>query len=468
MVFADLIFLYLFLPANLILYYISKNRTYRNAVLVVFSLFFYAWGEPIWITLLLFSATVDYIHGLIIEQQRQKIGAKLAVVSSLIINLTLLASFKYSGLIVVTVNDLFGTAFVPPSFALPIGISFYTFQTISYTIDVYRGDAQPQHNFGKFLLFVSLYHQLVAGPIVRYNEICERIEERHESWAEFSSGINRFLLGLTKKTLVANTAGKLAIPYLEGNLASLSVLGAWFGIALFALQIYYDFSGYSDMAIGLGHMFGFRHPENFRYPYISRSATEFWRRWHVSLGRFFRDYLYIPLGGNRRHMIFNLLITWFATGLWHGASWNFVLWGVYYGVLILLERLFLLNWLERLPRFVSHLYFVVIMLFGWVLFNFIRLPDAFLYMGRMLGLGGAPLCDLSVLIDISSNGMWFSLSVLFSLPVTVLLECIWERLPTAHQSQLGWVRPVFNVLLLITGTALLVGQSYNPFMYFRF
>ncbi|MEA5134795.1 MAG: MBOAT family O-acyltransferase [Candidatus Fimivivens sp.] len=468
MVFADLIFLYLFLPANLILYYISKNRTYRNLVLVLFSLFFYAWGEPIWIVLLLFSATVDYIHGLIIEQQRQKIGAKLAVVSSLVINLALLASFKYSGLIVVTVNNLFGTAFTPPSFALPIGISFYTFQTISYTIDVYRGDAQPQHNFGKFLLFVSLYHQLVAGPIVRYNEISERIEERHESWAEFSLGINRFLIGLTKKTLVANTAGKLAIPYLEGNIASLSVLGAWFGITLYALQIYYDFSGYSDMAIGLGHMFGFRHPENFRYPYISRSATEFWRRWHVSLGRFFRDYLYIPLGGNRRHMIFNLLITWFATGLWHGASWNFVLWGCYYGVLILLERLFLLNLLERLPRFISHLYFVVLMLFGWVLFNFVHLPDALLYMGRMIGLNGAPVYDLSVWLDLSSNGIWFFVSILFSLPVTVLLECIWERVPKVQQSRLGWVRPVFNVVLLIVATALLVGQSYNPFMYFRF
>lgn len=468
MVFADLVFLYLFLPVNLILYYISKNRAYRNMVLVVFSLFFYAWGEPIWITLLLFSATVDYIHGLIIEQQRQKLGAKLAVVSSLVINLALLASFKYSGLIVVTVNSLLGTAFVPPSFALPIGISFYTFQTISYTIDVYRGDVEPQHNFGKFLLFVSLYHQLVAGPIVRYSEISERIEERCESWAEFSSGINRFLIGLTKKTLVANTAGKLAIPYLEGNIASLSVLGAWFGIALYALQIYYDFSGYSDMAIGLGHMFGFRHPENFRYPYISRSATEFWRRWHVSLGRFFRDYLYIPLGGNRRHMIFNLMVTWFATGLWHGASWNFVLWGVYYGVLILLERLFLLKLFEHLPRFISHLYFVVLMLFGWVLFNFISLPDAFLYMGKMLGLHGAPLYDLSVLLDISGNGLWFCLSILFSLPVTVLLECIWERLPKAHQNQLGWLRPVFNIMLLITGTALLVGQSYNPFMYFRF
>lgn len=468
MVFADLIFLYLFLPANLILYYISKNRTYRNLVLVFFSLFFYAWGEPIWIVLLLFSATVDYIHGLIIEQQRLKIGAKLAVVSSLVINLALLASFKYSGLIVVTVNNLFGTAFTPPSFALPIGISFYTFQTISYTIDVYRGDAEPQHNFGKFLLFVSLYHQLVAGPIVRYNEISERIEARSESWAEFSSGINRFLIGLTKKTLVANTAGKLAIPYLGGNIASLSVLGAWFGITLYALQIYYDFSGYSDMAIGLGHMFGFRHPENFRYPYISRSATEFWRRWHVSLGRFFRDYLYIPLGGNRRHMIFNLLITWFATGLWHGASWNFVLWGGYYGILILIERLFLLKLLERLPRFISHLYFVALMLFGWVLFNYINLADAFLFMSRMIGLNGAPFYDLSVWLDISSNGIWFCLSILFSLPVTVLLECVWERIPKVHQNRLGWVRPVFNIILLVTATALLVGQSYNPFMYFRF
>lgn len=468
MVFADLIFLYLFLPANLILYYISKNRTYRNMVLVLFSLFFYAWGEPIWIVLLLFSATVDYLHGLIIEQQRGKIGAKLAVASSAIINLGLLASFKYSGLIIETINSLLGCSLNVPSFALPVGISFYTFQTISYTIDVYRGDIEPQHNFGKFLLFVSLYHQLVAGPIVRYNEISERIEDRHESWEEVSTGINRFLIGLTKKTLVANTAGKLAIPYLAGNISSLSTLGAWFGIILYALQIYYDFSGYSDMAIGLGHMFGFRHPENFRYPYISRSATEFWRRWHVSLGRFFRDYLYIPLGGNRKRMVFNLLVTWFATGLWHGASWNFVLWGVYYGILILIERIFLLNFLEKLPRAISHFYFVIIMLFGWVIFNFTNLPNAFLYMSKMVGMSGTPLFDLSAWLDITSNGIWFSLSILFSLPITVLIGCIWDRIPSEHKNKFGWVRPVFNIVLLIMCTSLLVGQSYNPFMYFRF
>lgn len=468
MVFADLIFLYLFLPANLILYYISKDRAYRNTVLVLFSLFFYAWGEPIWITLLLFSATVDYIHGLIIEQLRGTIGAKLAVASSLVINLGLLATFKYSGLIVQTVNDLLGTAFTTPSFALPIGISFYTFQTISYTIDVYRGDAQPQHDFLKFLLFVSLYHQLVAGPIVRYGEICERIEDRTENWKDVSNGVNRFLIGLTKKTLVANTAGKIAEPYLYGSVPSLPVMGAWFGVILFSIQLYYDFSGYSDMAIGLGMMFGFRHPENFRYPYISRSATEFWRRWHVSLGRFFRDYLYIPLGGNRKRLVFNLLITWLATGLWHGASWNFILWGGYYGVLILLERLFLLKLLDKLPRFVSHLYFVVIMLFGWVLFCFTDLSTCFTYMGRMIGLGAAPLFDMPLLLDITGNITWLILSIIFCLPVTVLLSCVWDRLPRKRRNALAWVRPVFNLVLLLVSTALLVGQSYNPFLYFRF
>ncbi|MBP1556500.1 MAG: MBOAT family protein, partial [Oscillospiraceae bacterium] len=238
-----------------------------------------------------------------------------------------------------------------PSFALPIGISFYTFQTLSYTIDVYRGEVKPQRSFAKFLLFVSLYHQLVAGPIVRYSEIGERIENRHENWADVSKGVDRFVIGLAKKTIVANTAGRIAAPYIAAeNISSLSTVGAWFGIILFALQIYYDFSGYSDMAIGLGQMFGFSHPENFRYPYISRGAAEFWRRWHITLGSFFRDYIYIPLGGNRSKMVRNLLITWFVTGLWHGASWNFVIWGVYYGVLILLERLFLEKLFGILPR----------------------------------------------------------------------------------------------------------------------
>lgn len=468
MVFADLIFLYLFLPLNLVLYYISKNRAYRNMVLLAFSLFFYAWGEPIWIVLLIFSALADYVHGLVIERYRGEMGADLALISSLTVNLGLLFSFKYSGLIVSTVNSLFHTSFDVPSFALPIGISFYTFQTLSYTIDVYRGEVEPQHDLGKFMLFVSLYHQLVAGPIVRYSEINDRIEERSESWGEVSQGINRFLIGLAKKTIVANTAGRLSAPYLAmENLSSLSTAGAWFGIILFALQIYYDFSGYSDMAIGLGHMFGFSHPENFRYPYVSRSASEFWRRWHITLGSFFRDYLYIPLGGNRSNMMRNLLITWFATGLWHGASWNFVVWGLYYGVLILLERLFLQKALERLPRLFSHIYLIVAMLVGWVFFSFTDLGGAVSFIKKMFFIG-APLYDVSVGLDIAGCAVWLVLAVIFCAPITVLLSQRWQNAGDRVKSCFLWVRPVFNLGIILVCTCLLVGQSYNPFLYFRF
>jgi len=466
--FADLIFIYLFLPANLILYYLSKNNTYRNVVLLTFSLYFYAWGEPIWISLLIISAVADYIHGLIIENYRGEKAAKLAVVSSIVINLGLLSTFKYSGFVVGTVNSLLGTAFDAPSFALPVGISFYTFQTLSYTFDVYRGEVKAQHNLLNFLLFVSLYHQLVAGPIVRYSEIGDRIEKRHESLAGISSGINRFLIGLFKKCYVANLAGKLAEPYLATkNISGLTTVGAWFGIILFALQIYYDFSGYSDMAIGLGRMFGFDHPENFRYPYISKSATEFWRRWHITLGAFFRDYVYIPLGGNRRFMVRNVLITWFATGLWHGASWNFVIWGLYYGILILIERLFLSKRLEKLPTFVSHMYFTVVMLVGWVFFTFTDLAAGFKYIGRMFFIGGS-VCNMTSIIDIAGCIVWLVVSILFCAPIVPKVASVWKDAPKELQHKLIWIRPLFNIVVIFICTTLLVGQSYNPFLYFRF
>ena len=362
MVFADLIFLYCFLPLNLIFYYMSGNKLWRNIVLVAFSLFFYAWGEPVWIILLIFSATIDYFHGLMVEANRGNVKAKLAVASSVVVNLGLLGIFKYSGLLYETINSVFGLSLKVPTFALPIGISFYTFQTISYVIDVYRGEAAAQRSYLKFLMYVSLYPQLVAGPIVRYRDVETEINVRTETLAGISRGMSRFCVGLLKKTLIANFAGSLSAGFLGGDLNNLSVLGAWYGIALYAIQIYYDFSGYSDMAIGLANMFGFHYLENFNYPYVSRSATEFWRRWHISLGTFFREYLYIPLGGNRNMMIRNLLVTWFLTGLWHGASWNFVVWGLFWGMLILIEKLFLSRVLECVPRIFSHLYLLAAML----------------------------------------------------------------------------------------------------------
>ena len=308
MVFANLVFLYVFLPLNIILYFCTKNRAFRNAVLIIFSLAFYAWGEPIWVTLLIFSATIDYFHGLIIEKNRGKIGAKLALISSLVLNLGLLGIFKYSGFFVENINLLFGTAFPVPAFSLPIGISFYTFQTLSYTIDVYRGNVKAQHSYMKFFMYVSLYSQLVAGPIVRYADVAAEVDNRRETLSDIYSGTARFLVGLTKKVFIANVAGKFAEDYLSGDLLKATTAGVWFGVIMFAIQIYYDFSGYSDMAIGLGRIFGFHFLENFNYPYISRSVTEFWRRWHMSLGQFFRDYVYIPMGGNRRHQMLNLFV----------------------------------------------------------------------------------------------------------------------------------------------------------------
>src|SRR6056297_3076471 len=326
MVFSSLFFLFLFLPLNLIIYNLVTSLKAKNLILIIFSLIFYAWGEPIWISLLIFSATIDYFNGKIIEKNRGNFKAKSTLAFSIFINISLLVFFKYYGFVVESINQTLNLTLTYKEFGLPIGISFYTFQTLSYTIDVYRGKVSSQKSYLKFLMFVSLFHQLVAGPIVRYKDIAKEIEYRTVSLSRFNKGILRFINGLGKKVIIANTAGNLAGFFLDGNIENLSVLGSWYGISLFAVQIYFDFSGYSDMAIGLGHMCGFTYRENFNYPYIAKSATDFWRRWHISLGSFFRDYVYIPLGGNKKRHILNLSIVWFLTGLWHGASWNFVLW----------------------------------------------------------------------------------------------------------------------------------------------
>ncbi|MCA9637701.1 MAG: MBOAT family protein, partial [Myxococcales bacterium] len=334
MVFASLVFLYVFLPLNLLTYYGLRRESHRNLALIAASLIFYAWGEPVWVSLLILSSALDYVHALIIERWRGSGWAKAALASSIVTNLGLLGAFKYSGFLARGLNDAFGLGLSVPEFALPIGISFYTFQALSYVADVYRGEVAAQRSYLKFLLFLSLYHQLVAGPIVRYVHIAREIAERRHTLADFSGGITRFCVGLFKKVCIANVAGQLVMRTMEVDPGGLSVAEGWFGLLMFSLQIYYDFSGYSDMAIGLGMLFGFHYHENFNYPYVARSAAEFWRRWHISLGSFFRDYLYIPLGGRRRRPIRNLLIVWGLTGLWHGASWNFVLWGLYFGVLI--------------------------------------------------------------------------------------------------------------------------------------
>lgn len=469
MVFADLTFIYLFLPLNLIFYFIWKNLAYRNAVLICFSFLFYAWGEPVWVVLLLTSAAFDYMHGRVISHFRGTWIARVSLFASLAMNLGLLGMFKYSGFLVENLNGILGWSLPVPMFRLPIGISFYTFQTISYVIDVYRGHAEAQKNPAYYLMYLSMYHQLVAGPVVRYADIAREIGERTTDAASFSEGLTRLIMGLTKKTLVANTAGSLAAQYLDGDLARLSVTGAWFGAAMFMIQIYYDFSGYSDVAIGLGRMFGFHYKENFDYPYVARSATEFWRRWHISLSSFFRDYVYIPLGGNRKHQYLNLAAVWFLTGLWHGASWNFIMWGVYYGVLIMLERLFLLRLLEKLPKVIGHLYTLLLVLVGWVLFYFTDTNRLFQTLRIMFGLEGNVIWDFHVQLSFLNNIFWIALAVLFCLPIVKTVKhFISERLSAVNISVLLIFQVPLNIILLILCTAQLVGQSYNPFLYYRF
>ncbi len=466
MVFSSLTFLFVFLPVNFLFYFISKNNTYRNFVLIIFSLFFYAWGEPVWVSLLIFSATIDFFHGKIIEKNRGNWKSKAALISSLIINLSLLGSFKYLGFIISNINFIFNTNLPLREFGLPIGISFYTFQTLSYVIDVYKGEVSAQKSYTKFLLFVSLFHQLVAGPIVRYKDIAEEIENRKITIEKFSYGINRFVIGLGKKVIIANTAGEISEFFLKGEFSQLSVFGSWLGIILFAIQIYFDFSGYSDMAIGLGRMFGFTYKENFNYPYISKTASEFWRRWHISLGSFFRDYVYIPLGGNRKFYARNLFIVWFLTGLWHGASWNFVSWGLFYGVLIFLERKVYGKFLEKIPNIFSHAYFLIIMLSGWVLFYFTDLSDALAYLKIMFGFGDNALISTLFAIKLKNNIIFLILAVLLSTPI---IRKIKSSLKQYYKvKEYSYLRIALNAVIIIASTALLVGQTYNPFLYFRF
>jgi alginate O-acetyltransferase complex protein AlgI len=480
MVFSSLTFLYYFLPATLLLYYLLPWRTWRNSVLIFSSLVFYAWGEPVWTVLLIISAVADYVHGRVIEANRGSWIARAMVLSSLLVNLGLLAVFKYSGLILESINAITGLNLAWRTFSLPIGISFYTFQTISYTIDVYRGRVSAQSSFWKFLLFVSLFHQLVAGPIVRYAHIEREIERRNTSWRSFSSGISRFAIGLAKKVLIANAAGEVASGFLDAYLFELPVLGAWWGMLMFAFQIYFDFSGYSDMAIGLGRMFGFHYQENFRYPYVARSAGDFWRRWHISLGSFFRDYVYIPLGGNRRFSLRNLIIVWFLTGLWHGASWNFVLWGLYYGLLIACERV-LRALVSRagfrieggMPgaaiwsRLFGHSYLAFITLLGWSLFYFTDLNRLLEFLRVMFGQAGNPLFTTELVLSFRGNLNLLILAVVASTPV---FPALWKAaIRRGHLlPRIRNAARVGDIALLLVSTALLVGSSFNPFLYFRF
>ncbi len=467
MVFASLIFLFLFLPLNLILYYSFKDINYRNWVLIVFSIFFYSWGEPVWVLLLIFTSLVDYANGLAIEKYRGKIGAKIGLICSIIINLSLLMTFKYSDFIIENINALVGSSFAKPSFALPIGISFYTFQTISYVIDVYKGEVKAQKSFPRFLMFVSLYHQLVAGPIVRYSHIATEIDERKFDLLDFSEGINRICRGLFKKVFIANIAGELTKQYLDADIDLLTVGAGWFGLLMFTVQIYFDFSGYSDMAIGLGKLFGFHYHENFNYPYTATSITDFWRRWHISLSTFFRDYIYIPLGGNRKNQILNLFIVWFLTGLWHGASWNFIIWGLYFGVLIILEKLILLKVFNFLPRIIRHIYALFFIIIGWAIFYFTDVSKLKQFCYMLFGGGENKLWDFEIEESLMSHLYWIIFCAIICLPIFPIMKNLFEqriKSPKLFNNLLV----VANIVFIIVSVTFLVGKSYNPFLYFRF
>lgn len=466
LVFSSLIFIFLFLPLVLALYYVIPSLYIRNWILVISSIIFYAWGEPIWVVLLLMSATVDYWNGRFIEKHRGKPIAKLGLFNTMVFNIGCLFIFKYSGFIIENINAVTGLRLSEPKFALPVGISFYVFMSISYTIDVWRGEVKAQKSFASFLVYIANFHHLVAGPIIRYGHIAKEITERYFKWSDFSGGVNRFSKGLFKKVCIANTAGALAVPLLAQDADSVTVFGVWLGVMLFSLQIYFDFSGYSDMAIGLGKMFGFHYHENFKHPYAAKSITDFWRRWHISLSSFFRDYVYIPLGGNRYKQVRNILIVWMLTGVWHGASWNFIIWGLYFGILLLIEKFLLTRILEKLPSFMQHGYALFFIVVGWAIFYFTDLNALLFNLKVMFGLMNVPLSDYEDISILSTNMYWLVFALVVCWPVHQKLSAVLEKKcsPQVYSA----INMLQSIVYLGCAIALLVGSTYNPFIYFRF
>ncbi len=463
MVFSSLEFLFLYFAASMLIYFAVPLK-WRNAVLLVVSLIFYGWGEPVYVFLMIGTILIDYICGYFTDKYKKagKPGrAKAFLILAVVTNLLLLGFFKYWNFLIGNINSLFSLSIKTVEISLPIGISFYTFQALSYVIDVYREDARVQKNPVSFGAYVTLYPQLIAGPIVRYRDVDEQLRSRSHNLVMMSSGIRTFICGLAKKVLLANSAGALWESFRDSN----TVLGSWLGIIFFTFQIYFDFSGYSDMAIGLGKMLGFNFRENFYYPYTSRSITEFWRRWHISLGTWFREYVYIPLGGNRRgkaRTYLNILIVWFLTGLWHGASWNFILWGLYYCLILVIEKLFLKKVLDRLPSFVSRIYSLILIVFGWWLFVFDDMTAGGAYLGRMFG--SAPFTSGAVNLDAVSNILLLAILVVASTPYPKKLYYkLYEKSRVTR-----WAVSALALGALALCTAYLVNSSYNPFLYFRF
>ncbi len=466
MVFSSTVFLCIFLPLVLLGYYICPKRG-RNLFLLIASLVFYAWGEPKYVFLMIFSIIANYVFGLLMDKfRRNSRRLRLMLVLSVVVDLGLLGVFKYTDFIISNLNAAFGASFDLLKLALPIGISFYTFQAMSYTIDVYRGDVKVQRNIIDFGMYITMFPQLIAGPIVRYADVEEQLHERRVTAQDFSEGAMRFVVGLGKKVLLANQIGALwSEIYALGG--SSSALMAWLGAIAFTFQIYFDFSGYSDMAIGLGRMFGFKFPENFRYPYQSVSITDFWRRWHITLSTWFREYLYIPLGGNRRgfaRQALNLLIVWTLTGFWHGAGWNFVLWGLYYFAVLFVEKLFLLKALDRAPKILRHIYSLLLIVLGWVIFACDDITVLLPFIGSMFGANGA-LGGLDL--------YWLTTKAVLLIICCVASTELPKKLMISLDGRLG-ERPAFilksvlTLLLLCLSMVFLIGDSYNPFLYFRF
>lgn len=467
MVFSDLFFLYIFIALCVPLYFISKNVGYRNAVLVAFSLIFYAWSSPVWLLLLLISVTGNYFCGLLIGRWQGTGKAKIGVACSLVLSLGMLFVFKYTDFFIGNINALFGTSIAPTGIELPIGISFYTFQILSYILDCYWGKVQVQRNYFHLLMYISLFPQLVAGPIVRYSTVEAEIGERVSSSSDISDGITRFIFGLGKKVILANGLYAITEQFLDGALEQVSVLGTWYGVILYSLYVYYDFSGYSDMAIGLGRIFGFHFNENFNYPFICKNITEFWQRWHISLGSFFRDYLlYIPIFGKRRQYA-SLFLVWFCTGFWHGASWNYIIWGLYYGLFILGERLLGSKRMKKIPAAVLHLYNKLVIILGFGIFYFTDLSRLGIFFGNLVGANGNAFTDLSVQTSFVNNVFLILAALVFSLPIVPTLRLRLQK-KRAGENAVGVSTIVCNIAILLICTILLVENTNNPFLYWQF
>lgn len=458
MVFSSLVFLFIFLPVTFLVYFLVPFR-FKNLVLFVASLFFYAWGEPIYVSIMIFSTIFDFYNGILLEhfEGKEKIR-KFILINSLVINLGILCFFKYYNFLIDNLNMLFSLHIIGHKLALPVGISFYTFQTLSYTIDVYLKQVNAQKNIISFGTYVAMFPQLVAGPIVKYKQINEDLKNRKHTIEKFSSGVELFIKGLAKKVIIANNLGNLWDITKQSD--DISILMSWIGILAYTFQIYYDFSGYSDMARGLGRMFGFEIMENFKLPYSSKSVTEFWRRWHISLGQWFREYVYIPLGGNRcskLKQLLNLFIVWFLTGFWHGASWNFIIWGLYFGFILVFEKFFIKSFLNKFT-IIAKIYTFLLVVIGWVFFDTKNLNQAFNYLSKMFALDGSSLILSNDIYYIKTYFILFLLAFIFSM----------SKISIKEKIETNWQKNIIYIILLLLSTAYLVNETYNPFLYFRF